>query len=282
MSRPVKLGGLARAVTVASAFRLWQLWLAEAVGTALLVAVGGSLVIVDFAPASPISQWLPAEVRRALTGGLFGSVGALIALSPVGKVSGAHINPVVTLAFWVRRRLPGMVALGYVAAQLLGAVAGAEMLRSWGAWGMSVHWAATVPGPGGRWPALAGEAAATAALVAGLFGMLGSRPLRRWVPALFPLLYAWLVWWEAPLSGTSTNPARSFGPAVVGSYWPGWWIYWVGPLAGAAAALVALAQIKNLEVEVAKVYHFHHDPAHRFEQFARRAQARHRRSSPGG
>jgi aquaporin Z len=201
--------------------------------------------------------------RRALTGFLFGSVGALIALSPVGKVSGAHINPAVTLTFWLERRMSGGLALGYVAAQLVGAVLGALPLRLWGAMGRSVAFGATVPGPAGPGIALAGEAGASFCLVAGLLLFVGHPRLRDFTPALFPPLYAVLVWLEAPLSGASTNPARTLGPGLVAGDLHGWWIYWLGPLAGALAAVAlrrGLPWARSLEIGVAKVFHFHHDP----------------------
>jgi aquaporin Z len=77
-----------------------NLFLSEFIGTALLVALGVSFVILDFGTGSPIAMLLPdAGLWRLLTGFLFGAIGGSIAVSPVGKVSGAHINPVVILAF---------------------------------------------------------------------------------------------------------------------------------------------------------------------------------------
>ena len=74
----------------------WLLFGAELIGTALLVAVGLSFVILGFGPSSPVVQLIPsAGWRRLITGFLFGTTGALIALSPLGKESGANINPVV-------------------------------------------------------------------------------------------------------------------------------------------------------------------------------------------
>jgi aquaporin Z len=64
---------------------------------------------------------------------------------------------------------------------------------------------------------------------------------------------------EAPLSGTSTNPARSLGPAVLSGEWQGWWIYWVGPLAGTLAAVVACSFLAK-RIAVAKIYYFDSDP----------------------
>ncbi len=242
----------------------WLLFASEFAGTALLVAAGVSLVIVDFGAGSLIAAALPsAALRRVLTGFGFGCVGALIAISGIGKVSGAHINPVVTLAFWLKGAMEGRLALGYVAAQLAGAVAGALPLLAWGHMGASVDFGVTVPGAGfSAGAALLGEAATTAALVLGLFAFLGSPRLRPYTPLLFPLLYAVMVGLEAPVSGTSTNPARSLGPAVVAGEWRGWWVYLAGPVAGtlAAVAVHGGTWLRRFEVTVAKLYHFDHDP----------------------
>ena len=89
------------------------------IGTTLLVFVGLSLVILMFGEGSPIATALPSEgSRRLITGFLFGSTGALIAISPVGVHSGAHINPIVTLAFRLMGKLDLRTTLGYVLAQL--------------------------------------------------------------------------------------------------------------------------------------------------------------------
>lgn len=245
--------------------RAWsQVITAEFFGTGLLVFLGCSLVIADFGRGSPVVSWIPdAATRRALTGFLFGTVGASIALSRIGKISGAHINPMVTLAFWTEGKITGRLAGGYMVGQLMGGVVGAVPLLFWGSAAQSVHDAATLPGPGGVLLATGGEALATFCLIAGLLLFVGSRRLRQFTPFLFPALYAILVWLEAPVSGTSTNPARSLGPALVAHEWQGWWVYWVGPVLGTALALAmlnALRPIIRWEVEVAKVYHFHHDP----------------------
>jgi aquaporin Z len=242
----------------------WTLFLAEFVGTATLIAVGLSVVILDFGQGSAVAEWVPdAGLRRAITGFLFGSTGAVIALSPVGKASGAHLNPVVTFAFWLLGKLRGRHAVGYVLAQLSGALAGAVPLLAWGRMGRSVAFGATAPGTAWGWGwALAGETATTFTLIAGLFLFLGHRKLRALTPALFPVLYAVMVFLEAPLSGTSTNPARSLGPAVLSGQWSGWWVYWLGPLAGTllAVGIRRVPWLPWLEIEVAKLYHFEHDP----------------------
>ncbi len=242
----------------------WPAYAWELAGTALLVAGGLSLVILAFGQGSPVPALIPsAGLRRLLTGLLFGATGALIALSPVGRHSGAHINPVVSLAFCLKGTMPRRHAVGYAGAQMAGGVLGALPLVAWGAMGRSVDFGATVPGPtwGAGW-ALAGETATTFALVAGLLLFVGRRRWRPFTPALFPPLYAVMVWLEAPISGTSTNPARTLGPAVVAGQWHGWWVYLLGPLLGAVLGVMVhrLATLGRLEDKVAKVFHFDHDP----------------------
>jgi aquaporin Z len=239
------------------------LYLSEFIGTALLVGLGLSVVILNFGAGSPTLKLIPASgLRRLLTGFLFGSIGALIAVSPVGKHSGAHINPVVTLAFWLRGKLRAAHASGYILAQLAGAVFGAIPLLAWRSMGKSVEYAATFPGPGYTPLAAAlGEFGATVALIAGLFLFLGHKRLRPYTPLLFPFLYALLVYAEAPVSGTSTNPARSLGPEAISGAWRSWWVYWLGPVSGTLATvlLLRLPILRGLKVEVAKLYHFEHD-----------------------
>lgn len=241
----------------------WLLFGAELMGTALLVAVGLSFVILNFGQGSPIVGFIPSAAwRRLITGFLFGTTGALITLSPLGKESGAHLNPVVTLGFWMLGKLRTRHALGYILSQLTGAVLGALPLLAWGEMGRSAAFGATLPGTGyGAGWALLGETTTTFALIVGLFFFLRHRRLRPFTPALFPFLYAAMVFAEAPVSGTSTNPARSLGPAVISGIWQGWWVYWVGPLMGTflGLAVYRLTGLGWLKIEVAKLYHFGHD-----------------------
>lgn len=241
----------------------WLLFGAEFLGTALLVVVGLSLVILGFGQGSPIVQYIPdAGMRRLITGFLFGTTGALIAISPLGKESGAHINPVVTLAFWLTGKLNSWYALGYILAQLAGAAFGALPLLAWGMMGSSVDFGATLPGlEYGVWMALLGEIITTFCLISGLFCFLRLQLLRQFTPLLFPFLYSAMVFLEAPISGTSTNPARSFGPALISGNWQDWWVYWLGPLLGTllGVAIFRITRLGWLKIEVAKLYHFGQD-----------------------
>jgi aquaporin Z len=245
----------------------WQLFLSELIGTALLILVGLSLVIVMFGAGSPMARVVPGEgTRRLITGFLFGTTGALIALSPVGKESGAHINPVVTLGFWLMGKLDLPTTLGYIGAQLIGAVIGSLPLLLWGAMGKSVAFGATLPGPDFTLATvLLGEVVTTFTMVSLLAVFLGFRTIRPFTPAIFPPLYAIMVWAEAPISGTSTNPARTFGPAIVSGQWQGWWIYWAGPLVGMFLAILVFSFLAE-RIEVAKLYHFESDRRRFFRQ----------------
>jgi aquaporin Z len=247
----------------------WRLFFSELIGTAILVFGGLSVVIAMFGDGSPMARSLPNEaVRMAVTAFLFGTIGSTIALSRIGKESGAHINPAVTLGFWLMRKLDARAAFGYVIAQLLGAAAGALPLLAWDSMGRSVAFGATLPGKDYSTAVVVmGEVVTTFGLIATLCIFLAFRQLRRYTPFVIPFLYAVMVPLEAHISGTSTNPARSFGPALISGRWDGWWIYWVGPILGTLAAILVCSSMAR-RIEVAKLYHFEQDRRRLFQRMA--------------
>jgi aquaporin Z len=134
--------------------------------------------------------------------------------------------------------------------------------------GRSVAFGATLPGEGySIGVVLLGEVVTTFALIAGLCVFLGFRMLRPFTPAIFPFLFAFMVWAESPISGTSTNPARSLGPAIVSGEWQGWWIYWVGPLIGTLVAVIVFSFLAK-RITVAKLYYFDSDRHRMFHKAA--------------
>lgn len=255
----VKMGPMSRR-RPPSGRHLAAMCLSEAVGTAVLVAFGLSIVIFDLGRGSPLASVLPSVgARRALTGALFGATGMAVALSPVGRVSGAHLNPVVSLAFFLEGALPARALLAFVASQLVGAIAGAAPLLAWGGMGQSIAYGATAPGPAGDGLAFLGECVTTFVLILLVLSFVGHERLRHYTPFLFPFLYCAMVFLEAPWSGTSTNPARSLGPDVVSLAAHSYWLYWAAPVLGTLLALAArrlLPVLSDLEVDVAKVAHF--------------------------
>jgi MIP family channel proteins len=157
-----------------------------------------------------------------------------------GHLSGAHINPAVTIAFSLGRHFPGREAAVYIPAQLVGAVAGALLLRL--AWeGTPANLGATVPSVG-IGAALVYETVMTAFL---MFVIMAVATDTRAVGAAAAIAIGGTVALDAifggDVTGASMNPARSFGPALVSGEWQDFWIYVVGPLLGAALGAVAYA-----------------------------------------
>jgi len=237
-------------------------WACEFVGTTILVLGGLSAVVLDFGAGSPVTPTLPSHGARLLvTGLLFAGCGSLVAVSPLGRRSGAHLNPAVTLAFWCQRHLRLADLGGYVVSQCLGALAGTAVLRlSWGERAASVRFGATLPGRDlGPWPAAGVEALMTAALVFTIFAFVSSARTTRWTPLAVWIVIAVFVWQGAPYTGTSLNPARSLGPAAVGGHWTDYWVYVVGPLGGALSAVALWALVPRTTL-TAKLFH---DPSYR-------------------
>ena len=206
----------------------WRRLVAELFGTfALVLFDPGSKVVASISGDMP-----PAA--QALVPGLI--VAALI--YSIGQRSGAHVNPAVTFAFALRGVFPWWRVPGYVIVQLAGALAAAATLRA--LFGNEEHLGATLP-QHATTVALAMEVLLTVMLVSVI---LGTSTQHRMVGpnaaiAVGATIIACNIFGKGE-SGASMNPARSLGPAIVSGATESWWVYVVGPLAGAAIA-VALA-----------------------------------------
>jgi aquaporin Z len=211
----------------------YKLFISEAVGTAILLFAGLSIVIFSWGKGSVVDRIIPSSsFRIILTGFVFGCVGCLVTLSPVGKISGAHINPAVSVAFWLRGKMKLTALIGYIAAQMIGAAIGSMPLLLWGDQGKSIQYGITLPGARGVGPAFLSETLATALLIVYLYIFLGKKRLRKYTPYGIPVLYAILNILFAIPSGDSTNPARSFGPALVALNFSYYWLYCAAPICG--------------------------------------------------
>jgi aquaporin Z len=155
----------------------------------------------------------------------------------MGAVSGAHLNPAVSLAFALRGDFPWKRVPGYIAVQLLGATLACLFLLA--VFGNVQHLGATLPGPGYHaWQAFLMEIALTATLVSVILGTASAAQNVGSTGALAVGGYIALAGlWAAPVSGTSMNPARSFAPALVSGDWKAYWVYLAGPLIGAVIAV---------------------------------------------
>ena len=240
----------------------WVPWLCEYAGTALLLAGGLSAVFLDFGPSSPVATHVPSmSARLLLTGLLFAGTGSLVALSPLGRRSGAHLNPAVTLAFWTQGKVHPHDVAGYIVFQLLGAFTACLGLRlAWGHTAHVLHLGATQPGHGlSGFDAAVLEMFMTAALVLMIFFMTSTVRTARWTPLGNWLLVASLVWQGAPYTGTSLNPARSIAPALLAPERAHLSVYLAGPCAGALLAALVFAAFRDTHVLTAKIFH---DPAY--------------------
>jgi aquaporin Z len=206
----------------------WRRLSSELFGTFLLVlaAAGGGVVAV-------LSHGAVSRSAEVVAPGL--TVMAVILF--MGKVSGAHLNPVVSLAFAMRRDFPWSRVPAYVVAQLVGATLACLFL--WAVLGDNGGLGATEPGPGiTGWQATLIEAVLTLGLVSTILGTASGAQNIGALSALGVGGYIVLAGlWASPISGASMNPARSFGPDLVTLAFANFWIYLVGPTVGAIVAV---------------------------------------------
>ena len=191
-------------------------------------------------PASPLQRYLPSDaVRRMLMGLAMGATIMTIVVSPWGKQSGAHFNPAVTVTFYRLGRVMPWDALFYCIAQLSGALGGvavASLLLRGAPADLAVRYAATLPGIYGDGIAFAAELVISFLLMSAILFTSNQQVLAPYTHYFAAILAAVYIAFESPLSGMSTNPARTFGPAVYARYWHALWIYFVAPPLGMLAA----------------------------------------------
>lgn len=195
---------------------------AEGVGTYALVTAGCGAIMVN-----TMTHAL-THIGIALTFGLI----ITVMIAATGHLSGAHFNPAVTLAFALTRHFPWRDVPLYIGSQLLAAVAGALTLRF--LLGQTADLGATVP-QGSAGQAFGLEVLLTAVLMFVITAVAtDTRAVGQLAALAIGATVALDALWGGPISGASMNPARSFGPALIAGMWQDHWVYWVGPLLGAA------------------------------------------------
>ncbi len=198
----------------------------EFLGTFLLVLVAAGVVVVDTLYDGSVTPV-----------GVSASAGIIVMLMVyvLGPVSGAHINPAVTLGMALSGRIAWRDAPVYWAAQLAGAVAAGGTLRM--LFGLIENLGGHEPS-GSAAQSLAAEVLATFMLMFVIASVVSNPRLAPLSGVAIGSMVAVGILFFGPVSGGSMNPARSFGPALASMSWAGHWIYWVGPALGAAAAVL--------------------------------------------
>jgi aquaporin Z len=204
----------------------WRRLFSEMLGTFMLVLVAGGGGLLHGKGQISLAAAVVAPGLMVMAIILF-----------MGAVSGAHLNPVVSLAFALRGDFPWKRLPGYVVVQLAGASLAGLFLYA--VFGNVQHLGATLPGSGyASWQALLMEIALTGTLVSVILGTASAAQNVGAIAALGVGGYIALAGlWSAPVSGASMNPARSFGPALVSGNFRSYWVYVAGPIAGALIAV---------------------------------------------
>jgi aquaporin Z len=211
----------------------YQKPLAEAIGTFFLVFCGTGAIVVDSLYPGTLGH-----LGVCLTFGLV----VLAMIYTIGHISGAHINPAVTLGFYAAGRMPMAEAVPYIGAQFAGATAASLALKT--VFAGAATYGATLPA-GPAWQSFALEFLLTTMLMFVIMGVAtGAHEEGVMAGVAIGGTIALEALFGGPISGASMNPARSFGPALVSGAWHHHWIYWAAPALGALTGVAAYKAIR--------------------------------------
>jgi aquaporin Z len=257
--------------------RHWPEYLMEAAGLGLFMLSACFFTALLQHPESPLRQAVASPLaRRALIGLAMGLTAITLTYSPWGKQSGAHYNPSVTLTFLRLGKVARGDAVFYMIAQFVGGTVGVLVAAL--AFRMvvahpSVHYVVTAPGIGGDGVAFLAELAITFLLMSVILRVSNTPKLARCTGLFAGALVAAYITVEAPLSGMSMNPARTFGSAFAAREWTALWVYFTAPLLGMLLAAEVYVRRRGAgAVGCAKLHHQNHSRCIFCDY--RRAQAR--------
>jgi aquaporin Z len=238
----------------------WPEYLMEAACLGLFMVSAFAFGTLLEHPASPLQQAISNSLlRRFLMGLAMGGTAIAIIYSPWGKQSGAHINPCTTLTFFRLGKVSTCDTVLYIVAQFIGGLMGAIIaVASLAAWVShpSVHYVVTMPGAAGPAAAFVGEVAITFILMTVILHVSNNRGLHKFTGLCAGTLVATYITFEAPISGMSMNPARTFASAVPAHTWTALWIYFTAPLIGMLSAAELYLRTRGpLSVACAKLHH---------------------------
>jgi aquaporin Z len=217
-------------------------------------------------PESPVTAALPsALVRRSLMGVAMGLTATALFFSPWGRRSGAHMNPAVTLCFLRLCRITPAQAAGYAAAQFVGGAAGVAIAASLLGVLMrdpAVNYVVTMPGRPGTVVAWAAEFTIALVMMTTVLSVNRVPRLAPYTGLFAATLVALYITFEAPLSGMSLNPARTFASAISARSWTSIWVYFSAPPLGMLAAVeIQRLLIRRPHRLCGKWSHPSHDPS---------------------
>jgi len=232
---------------------------AEGAGLAIFMFVAGSVAAALSAPPEPLRS-SGAFVHRLAFGLAMGATAAALVYSPLGRRSGGHLNPAITLTYFMLGKSEPADAACYVVVQFAGAALGllsAALLfgRSLGRPG--VHYIVT-RGNFGPAVAFVAEFAIAAVLMTAVLTVSNSARYARFTPLVAATLVVFFITFEAPLSGMSLNPARSLASALAARDWDDLWIYFTAPPLGMLAA--AFAYVRLTEPDAVRCGKLNHAP----------------------
>jgi aquaporin Z len=245
-------------------------YLLDGLGLGLFLVSACAFALLLEHPGSPVRQALAdGFTRRAFMGLAMGATLVALVHAPWGRRSGAHLSPAVTLAFWRLGHVRPDDLLGYALGQFAGAAAGVALVARLAGPALAdphVRFVVTQPGPAGAAVAFAAEFAITFALFSAVLRLMADERRAALTPWAAGALLALFITFESPFSGTSMNPARTFGSALLAGDWTGFALYLVAPpLATLAAAewwAAAERRRRPSPRGCAKLLHLERDPCH--------------------
>ena len=238
----------------------WPEYLMEAAGLGLFMISAAVVTSLLEYPYSPLHHLLPDPgIRRVLIGIAMGLTAIGIIYSPWGKRSGAHVNPAVTVTFFRLGKIHGLDALFYILAQFVGGLIGllvAAMVMGMAIEHPTINYVVTVPGLDGTWIAFVAEVLISFGLMLIVLIATNQAKLNAWTGVFAGALVAIYIALEAPLSGMSMNPARSFASALPAHLWTDFWVYLTAPLLGMLLAAECYVRFHGAHrVLCAKLHH---------------------------